>query len=76
MVEQTKKIHWSLSKVSICLLNELDLDFMIAARSTPAHSYMNQAERFMSILNLGLENIATERAPCDDESIKKGKKME
>ena len=32
---------------------------------------MNQAENIMNILNLGLQNIAMEWAPCDDESIDK-----
>ena len=66
----------SVKAPSICLFKELYLDFMIAARCDPEHSYMNPAERIMSILNLGLQNVATERAPCDDESIKKGKKMQ
>ena len=32
---------------------------------------MNPAEGIMSILNLGLQNVATETAPCDDESLEK-----
>ena len=44
---------------------------MIAAKCAPEHSYMNPAERIMSILNLGLQHVATERAPWDDESIEK-----
>ena len=42
---------------------------MTVARCAPGHSYMNPAEKIMSILNLRLQNVATERAPCDDESI-------
>ena len=42
---------------------------MTVARCGPGQSYMNPAEKIMSILNLGLQNVATERAPCDDESI-------
>ena len=61
----------SVKAASICLFNELDLDFMIAARCVPRHSYVNLAERIMGILNLGLQNVATERAPGDDESIEK-----
>ena len=57
---------------SICLFKELDLDFMLAARCAPGHSNMKPAERIMSILNFGLRNVATERVPCDDESIEKG----
>ena len=37
----------------------------------PGHSYMNPVDRVMNILNLELQNIATEQAPCDDESIEK-----
>ena len=56
---------------SICLFKELNLDFMIAARCAPGHSYMNPAKRTMYILNLGLQKVATECAPCDNESIEK-----
>ena len=63
----------SINVASICLFKELDLDFMIAARCAPRHRYMQPAERIMSILNLGLQNVAKERATGDDESI--GKKM-
>ena len=61
----------SVKVASICLFKELDLDFMIAARFAPGHNYMNPAERIISILNLGLQNVAMERAPYDDESIEK-----
>ena len=61
----------SVKIASICLFKELDFDFMIAARCTPRHSYMNLAERLMSILNLELQNGATERPPRDDDSIEK-----
>ena len=48
-----------------------------AVRRGPGHSYMNPVDRIMSILNLGLQNVATERAPGDDESVdKKVKKMQ
>ena len=66
-----RKTLESVKIASICLYKELDLDFIIVARCAPGHSYMNPAERIMSILNLGLQNVATERAPCDDESIEK-----
>ena len=61
----------SVKVASIRLFKELDLDFMIAARCAPGYSYMNPAWRIMSILNLGLQNVATERAPWDEESIEK-----
>ena len=66
-----RKTLESVKIASICLYKEPDLDFIIVARCAPGHSYMNPAERIMSILNLGLQNVATERAPCDDESIEK-----
>ena len=61
----------SVKEASICLFKELDLNFMIAARCTPGHSYINPAEKIMNILNLALQNVSTEQAPCDDESIEK-----
>ena len=61
----------------ICLFKGLNLDFMISARCAPEYSYMNPAERIISMLYLGLQNVETERAPCDDKSIeKKIKKMQ
>ena len=46
-----------------CLLEfiALDLDMLVAARTAPAQSYHNPAERVMSTLNLGLQNVALER---------------
>ena len=55
----------------ICLFKKLHLDFMIWVRCVPRHSYMNTAERIKSIPNLELQNVATEQASCDDESIEK-----
>ena len=56
---------------TICLFKELNLDFLIAAQCAPGHSYVNPAERIMSILNLGLQNVATERSPCKNADIEK-----
>ena len=56
----------SVKVASIYLVKKLDLDLMIAARCVPGLSYVNPAERISSILNLGLQNVATERDPCDD----------
>ena len=61
----------SVKVASICLFKELDLDFMLAAICAPRHSNMKPAERIMSVLNFGLQNVAMERVPCDDESIEK-----
>ena len=54
---------------TICLFKELDLDHVITARCAPGHSFVNPAERIMSILNIALQNCATERSPCEDPSI-------
>lgn len=49
-------------KVSaICLFKELDLDLYVAARCAPGQSWINPAERVMSILNIGLQNCALSR---------------
>ena len=61
----------SVKIASICLFKELNLDFMIVARWALGHSCINPAKRIMSILNLGLQNIATEPAPSDNESTDK-----
>ena len=55
----------------ICLFKEVDSDFLIPARCAPGHGYMNPAEMIMSLLNLGLQNVATERDPCNDKSVEK-----
>ena len=36
----------------------LDLDLMVLARTAPNQSYNNPAERVMSLLNLGLQNVS------------------
>lgn len=50
---------------NICLFKEFNLDLLIHVRSAPGHSYTNPAERVMSILNLGLQNVSLERKPCE-----------
>lgn len=47
---------------SICIFRELNLDMLILGRCAPGHSYINPAERVMSILNLGVQNVALERS--------------
>ena len=61
----------SVKVASICLFKEVDSDFLIPARCAPGHSYMNPAEMIMSLLNLGLQNVATEWDPCNDKSVEK-----
>lgn len=60
---------------SICIFFELDLDMMILARCAPGHSWMNPAERIMSVLNIALQNCALERGKGDEETEKMLKKM-
>ena len=45
----------------------LDLDMIITGRCAPGHSFTNPAERIMSILNLALQNVATERSKGNDD---------
>ncbi|WAR05994.1 LOW QUALITY PROTEIN: hypothetical protein MAR_021363 [Mya arenaria] len=56
---------------NICLFQELNLDMLITVRCAPGQSYVNPAERIMSILNYGLQNVATERQKLDEETEKK-----
>ena len=53
---------------NICLFKEFSLDMLITVRCAPGQSYINPAERVMSILNYGLQNVATERKKMDDET--------
>ena len=49
------------SSVQVCLLSvfvHLDLDMLVAVRTCPYQSWNNIAERVMSTLNLGLQNVA------------------
>ncbi|PKC59726.1 hypothetical protein RhiirA1_426666 [Rhizophagus irregularis] len=41
----------------ICLFLALDLDYLVAVRTPPQHSWKNPVERIMSILNLGLQSV-------------------
>ncbi|GBC02254.1 hypothetical protein RclHR1_04520007 [Rhizophagus clarus] len=42
----------------ICLFIALNLDYFVAIRTPPQHSWKNPVERIMSILNLGLQSIS------------------
>ncbi|VDI56462.1 Hypothetical predicted protein [Mytilus galloprovincialis] len=46
----------------IVLFKKLNLDTLIAVRTAPGHSWLNPAERVMSILNLAIQNCALTRA--------------
>lgn len=46
----------------IILFKQLNLDILIAARTAPGHSWLNPAERIMSLLNIAFQNVALHRA--------------
>lgn len=50
---------------NICLFKDLNLDFLVHARCAPGQSFTNPAERVMSILNLGLQNVSLETKMCE-----------
>ena len=60
----------SVKIATICLWKDLDLDMIITGRCAPGHSFTNPAERIMSILNLVLQNVATERSKGNDDFAK------
>ena len=51
----------------IVLFKKLDLDFLVAGRTAPGHSWLNPAERIMSILNIALQNVALMREESRSE---------
>ena len=54
----------------ICLFLALDLDYFVAVRTPPQHSWKNPVERIMSILNLGLQSVGLMRTKMNDQSEK------
>ncbi|EXX54038.1 hypothetical protein RirG_238310 [Rhizophagus irregularis DAOM 197198w] len=52
----------------ISLFLSRDYDMLIAVRTAPHYSWTNLAERIMSILNLGLQNVAIKRNTMNEES--------
>ena len=66
-------------KVSlIWLFKGMNFDMVIAARCAPGQSWTNPAERIMSILNIGLQNVALERKRVEEieADLKKCSTME
>ncbi|WAR16034.1 hypothetical protein MAR_030628 [Mya arenaria] len=66
--------------VQLCSLLEfiaLDLDMIVCAKTAPAMSYLNPAERTMSVLNLALQNVALQREKMQPEfeMMAKGKTL-
>jgi len=54
----------------ICLFIALDLDYFVAVRTPPQHSWKNPVERIMSVLSLGLQSIGLMRTEMNDASEK------
>ena len=50
----------------VCLFLLLDLDYLLAARTAPCHSWRNPVERIMSTLNLGLQSVGLAREAGDE----------
>ncbi|XP_014676820.1 PREDICTED: uncharacterized protein LOC106816715 [Priapulus caudatus] len=67
MAEPTKETTWSVKCAQMCLFKELDLDLLVLARCAPGQSWTNPAERVISILKLGLQNVSLERQPASKE---------
>ena len=65
-------------KIPLMLMfKKLKVDLLVAIRTAPGQSYINVVERIMSILNLGLQNVACQRESApSDETIKKCKNLE
>jgi hypothetical protein len=59
----------------ICLFLRGNFDFLASVRTAPYHSWVNPAERVMSILNLALQGVSLQRDSIDNifEEILKGK---
>lgn len=51
----------SVQVVWVAVFLALDLDMLVAGRTAPHQSYANPAERVMSLINLGLQNVALNR---------------
>uniref|UniRef100_U9SFI0 Uncharacterized protein n=1 Tax=Rhizophagus irregularis (strain DAOM 181602 / DAOM 197198 / MUCL 43194) TaxID=747089 RepID=U9SFI0_RHIID len=64
---QVKFIKTQLALISLFLA--LDLNYLVAVRTPPGHSWKNPVERIMSILNLGLQCMA-EKTPSLKEGLK------
>ena len=53
----------------IMIFRKINLDFLVAIRTAPGHSYINIVERLMSILNIGFQNMALERPESQSDDI-------
>ena len=57
--------YTSVQIASILEFIALDLDMFVACRTAPHQSFNNPAERVMSLLNLGLQNVSLSRPEMD-----------
>jgi len=55
--------QWKLSLIALYLKS--DLDYLIAARTPPYHSWINPVERVISLLNMGLQCVSIMRIEGD-----------
>src|SRR5438128_5437329 len=51
----------------IMIFLALDLDYFVAVRTPPSHSWKNPVERIMSVLNLGLQSVGLMQAEMEKE---------
>ncbi|GBC01659.1 hypothetical protein RclHR1_04280016 [Rhizophagus clarus] len=54
----------------IAMFIALDLDYLVAVRTPPGHSWKNLVERIMSILNLGMQCVGLMRQKMSEEMEK------
>ena len=59
--------YYSVQVSLLCVFLERNLDMLIAVRTCPYQSWQNIAERIMSTLNLGLQNVALARKEMPEE---------
>ncbi|GBB90965.1 hypothetical protein RclHR1_18020003 [Rhizophagus clarus] len=52
----------------ICLFIALDLNYFVAIRTLPQHSWKNPVERIILILNLGLQSVSLMQTEMNDDS--------
>ena len=64
-VEAGSTVSVQLSLIALFL--NLDLDFLIACRTAPNHSWRNPVERLMSIINLGFQSVGLMRTRMSEE---------
>ncbi len=57
----------SVQAALIALFKRLNLDYLLATRTAPFHSYKNPVERCMSILNMGMQSVGLMRAKLDED---------